>query len=226
MEVLDDAIWSSLTGAHAGLAIRKGAAVRYPAEVAPFAAVAEPSEDALSELAGVTGPGGIVVLPDFHAELLGAGWERLMDLQLTQMICESAVAPPETSASTLCAADAEDMLALAEATKPGPFGPRTVEMGRYLGIRERGRLVAMAGERLKPAGCTEVSAVCTDPAVRGRGLANGLVAALASEIQARGELPFLHVAAGSASEATATGVYERLGFRARRRVALSIVRLR
>ncbi|PPK60595.1 FR47-like protein [Actinokineospora auranticolor] len=92
-------------------------------------------------------------------------------------------------------------------------GPRTIELGTYLGIRRAGVLVAMAGERLRPPGWTEISAVCTDPAARGQGLATRLVLAVAAGIRARGETPFLHTGARNTN---AIRLYEALGFRLRR----------
>jgi predicted GNAT family acetyltransferase len=105
------------------------------------------------------------------------------------------------------------MLALVAETRPGPFFPRTIEMGTYLGIRRRGRLVAIAGERLHPPGWTEISAVCTASDYQGRGLATRLVHAVAHQIRQRGETPFLHAAA---SNIRAIGLYESLRFRLRR----------
>jgi predicted GNAT family acetyltransferase len=102
-----------------------------------------------------------------------------------------------------------EILDLVERTKPGPFAKRTIEMGRYLGIRREGRLIAMAGERLRPPGWTEVSAVCTDPDFRGQGLAARLTLAVAAGILERGELPFLHAAA---TNTNAIRLYEGLGF--------------
>ncbi|HEY3481557.1 MAG TPA: GNAT family N-acetyltransferase, partial [Streptomyces sp.] len=102
--------------------------------------------------------------------------------------------------------------------KPGPFGKRTVEMGRYLGIRRGGRLIAMAGERLRPPGWTEISAVCTDPGFQGQGLATRLVLAVSHGIAERGETPFLHATAENVS---AIRLYEALGFRLRRRLTFS-----
>ena len=122
-------------------------------------------------------------------------------------------AAPDEEAVRLGPADVPEMLALVERTQPGPFLPRTVEMGTYLGIRRDGALVAMAGERLRPPGWTEISAVCTDPAFRGAGLATRLVLAVAHGIRERGETPFLHTAAANT---TATRLYESLGFRLRR----------
>ena len=122
----------------------------------------------------------------------------------------------------LTAADVPEMLDLIARTRPGPFRPRTIEMGVYLGIRRDGRLVAMAGERLHPPGWTEISAVCTDPAFRRRGLATRLVRAVAAGIRARGETPFLHAAADNTE---AIRLYESLGFRLRREVMFGTVRV-
>jgi predicted GNAT family acetyltransferase len=105
------------------------------------------------------------------------------------------------------------MLDLVARTRPGPFLPRTIELGTYLGIRRGGALVAMAGERLRPPGWTEISAVCTDPAHQGQGLATRLVHAIAAVIRDRGETPFLHA---SADNTGAISLYESLGFRLRR----------
>jgi predicted GNAT family acetyltransferase len=114
------------------------------------------------------------------------------------------------------------MRALVARTRPGPFGPRTHEMGTYLGVVDDGELVAMAGERLHPPGYTEISAVCTDAAHRGRGLATRLVLAVTAGIRERGEVPFLHAAADNV---TAIRLYGELGFRLRARpdfVALTV----
>lgn len=111
--------------------------------------------------------------------------------------------------------DVPEMLDLAALTRPGPFWRRTHELGRYVGVHHDGRLVAMAGERLRPPGWTEISSVCTAPNFRGRGLAAQVVSTLANGIVDRGERPFLHVAADNAG---ALALYQRLGFEVRRQV--------
>ena len=115
----------------------------------------------------------------------------------------------------------DEMLALVELTKPGPFFRRTPELGSYLGIREKGQLVAMAGERLRPLGHTEISAVCTHPEYRGRGYASSLVSTLIQKITKRGEIPFLHVRTENVG---AIRVYEKLGFKTRRMINIIIVK--
>ena len=224
MHALDDPISASLRGAHAGLAVVAGRAARYPAQVSPFACLADASPAALADLAKIVPPGEpvAVMLPELPP---GGGWELLLGLEVIQMVCETTLEPPEPARTpeALGPADVPEMLGLVEATQPGPFAARTIEMGRYAGFRSGGRLVAMGGERLRPPGFTEVSAICTDLALRGRGLGEAMVRALAAGIQGRGELPFLHVMVGSAAETAAVSLYRRLGFRERRRSRLAVV---
>jgi predicted GNAT family acetyltransferase len=112
------------------------------------------------------------------------------------------------------------MLALATLTKPGPFLPRTHELGQFWGVKENGRLIAMAGERMKLPGFTEVSGVCTHPDFRGRGLAGVLSRVVATHIMNRGETPFLHA---YAANRPAISLYESLGFRLRCNVGVTVL---
>ncbi len=224
MHVLDDPVWASLRGPHAALALHAGRAARYPGEVSPFAGVERFDAAALRELAELVPPGEFIALVAPAGVVLGDAFSVVMQLGLTQLVCDKSVAPPEREPAALARADVADMLVLVDETRPGPFGPRTIEMGGYLGFREGGRLLAMGGERLRPPGHAEVSGICTHPDSRGRGLAEAIVRAVVSGIQARGELPFLHVAQGSPSEGTATALYERLGFRERMRGRVLIAR--
>jgi predicted GNAT family acetyltransferase len=105
--------------------------------------------------------------------------------------------------------DVDDIQELVRLTRPGPFLADTIELGRYLGIRRNGDLVAMAGERFRVAGATEVSAICTHPDHRGQGLAERLTMIVVDGILARGELPFLHVITDNTP---AIRLYEKLGF--------------
>jgi predicted GNAT family acetyltransferase len=79
----------------------------------------------------------------------------------------------------------------------------------------------MAGERLRPLGYTEISAVCTHPEYRGRGYASSLVFALIQKITKRDETPFLHVRAENVG---AIRLYEKLGFKTRRIINIAIVK--
>jgi predicted GNAT family acetyltransferase len=136
------------------------------------------------------------------------------------MVCDLPAEGPIRLDLRLGAEDVPEMLALAQATDPGPFSEGTIQMGRYYGRRsEDGRLAAMAGERLRLTDYTEISAVCTDPAFRGRGYARMLVAGLAAQALAEGSTPFLHVK----TENGARGLYEALGFRVRRTIQLTVL---
>ncbi|WP_327256958.1 GNAT family N-acetyltransferase [Streptomyces sp. NBC_01244] len=212
--VLDNPAWASLSGPHAAFAVRAGGlAARYAADVAVFSAIADPADprswDALRSLAG---PDGVVALSGVLAP--PTGWETVWSTPGVQLVDTALRAEPAPEAVRLGPADVPEVLELIGLTKPGPFLPRTIELGTYLGIRHRGRLVAMAGERLRPPGWTEISAVCTHPGFRGRGLASRLVRAVAAGIRARGDVPFLHTAAENTG---AIRLYESIGFTVRHR---------
>src|SRR3954471_7643250 len=219
---LDNPVRTSLTGPHARFAERRGRVVRYPEDVAPFLGLPDdPGEQDWLDVAELGGAGGVVVLASPTARP-PAGWEVLDELPGVQLVDGSGAAAPDPEAVRLGLADVPEMLDLVERTKPGPFRKRTVELGTYLGIRRDGRLAAMAGARMRlPGGWTEISAICTDPAYRGQGLAERLTLAVAHDIQARGERPFL---ATLATNAGAIRLYERLGFRHRQDVEFTAFR--
>jgi ribosomal protein S18 acetylase RimI-like enzyme len=218
--LLDNPVWSALAGPHARFAERVGGAARYPADVYAFAALADPRDpSAWADLRRLAGPGhtvrvkGVDAVPD--------GWQTVGGGQGVQLVATSLRAEEAPEAVRLGPHDVPEILDLVARTRPGPFLARTVELGTYLGIRHEGRLVAMAGERLRLPGWTEISAVCTDPAHRGRGLATRLVRAVAAGVRERGDTPFLHAAAANAR---AIRLYESIGFTLRRRTTILQVR--
>jgi ribosomal protein S18 acetylase RimI-like enzyme len=220
--VLDNPARAALTGPHAHFAERRGRVLRYPVDVTPWLALPdEPDAGDWADLAALAGPGAEVPLLGFRGEI-PADWEITFRMDGVQYVDDGLAAAPDPEAVRLGPADVPEMLDLVERTRPGPFLPRTVELGTYLGIRRGGALVAMAGERLHPPGWTEISAVCTDPAVRGEGLATRLILAVAHGIRERGETPFLHTGAGNTG---AIRLYESLGFRLRRTTAFSAARV-
>jgi ribosomal protein S18 acetylase RimI-like enzyme len=218
---LDNPAMAALLGPQAHLAERHGVALRYPADVSPFIALPDqPGADAWADLAKLTSPAGIVATAGVAAEP-GPGWHVVMRIDGVQLVADNAVGAHDADAVPLGPADVPEMLDLAARTRPGPFLPRTIEFGGYLGIRRDGVLAAMAGERLRPPGWTEISAVCTAPEFRGQGLATRLTLAVTAAIRDRGDTPFLHAAADNVS---AIRLYSALGFGLRRLAEFVVVR--
>jgi len=209
--VLDRPVWHSLTGAHAGLARIHGSAAAYDPALSPFAGTAGDTEKDWADLVELLGPRGSAVLPGSPRSVPESVRVPFRGAAL-QMVAEGWSPEPDPEAVELTLEDAAEMHDLASRCKPGPFELRTPEIGRYVGFRVDGRLVAMAGERLRPPGYTEVSAVCTDSDFRGQGFAERGIRTIAAGIVARGETPFLHVARDN----PAVRLYTRLGFVTRR----------
>jgi ribosomal protein S18 acetylase RimI-like enzyme len=217
--VLDDIVRASLTGAHEQLAQRRGRAVRYQPGVAGFAALPDdPQSEDWADLAVLAGEGAVALVG--CADDPPPGWTVVARMVGVQMIDEGLETRPDARAVRLTSDDVPEMLDLVARTNPGPFWPRTIELGTYLGFWEGGTLLAMAGERMHPPGWTEVSAVATAPEARGRGLATRLIRAVAHGIRERGETPLLHAVE---SNTNAIRLYESLGFRIRRPIEFLVV---
>lgn len=218
---LDHPVWSALTTGHRALAEGAVHARRYPAAIAPFAATSDESDTAWSELADLAKEAVVaIVTPGPPGDLRGL--DARFSASVRQMVSVEAIAPVRDAAvEMLDQRDIPAMLELTALTKPGPFLARTHELGRYIGIRDGERLAAMAGERMRLDGFTEVSAVCVHPDYRGRGYAQRLVTALMTVIRARGETPFLHVIDDNHA---AIALYERLGFMSRTTLCFTVLR--
>jgi ribosomal protein S18 acetylase RimI-like enzyme len=213
MDPLDNPVWHALTGPHESFAERHGRAARYPRDVAPFAAVVDqPDEAAWADLATLIGSGGLAVLFRDPVER-PPGWQEVFRMRALQMVAPSISHRPAVGVVELGIDDTAAARELVALTDPGPIAARTIEMGTYVGVRDGGRLVAMAGERMRVPGHHEISLVCTHPDHRNRGLGTALVLDLALRIRRRGEVPFLHVLEGNES---ATRLYRTLGFDERR----------
>lgn len=198
-----------------------GRAIRFRPSVGPFAAAADASADALHDLVALVPAGEEIVLVEPGIPILPPSMICRQSLATDQMVAiDLPAAEAEPRLIALGEDDAPAMRALAALTRPGPFAQETHRLGRFVGVREDGRLVAMAGERLRLDGFTEASAVCTHPDARGRGLARRLLIAVMHAIAARGETPFLHVYATNVS---AIALYEQIGFR--RRATLQAITL-
>jgi predicted GNAT family acetyltransferase len=219
---LDHPIWTARTTTQQALAEGDARARRYPTEVTPFADMPDLSAENFAALAALMSPTDIAVL--FTPEAVKAPAEFKVVLADTgeQMIGT----PIETPANgvdivTLGVDDVPDMIELTALTKPGPFSTRTHELGTFLGIRVDGQLVAMAGERMKPANYTEMTAVCVHPSHRGRGYGQMLLSAVSRQIVSRGEIPFLHV---FTSNHSAIALYRRQGMEIRRRLHVTVLK--
>jgi ribosomal protein S18 acetylase RimI-like enzyme len=217
MHPLDNVIWQALTTRQKCFAQGSGPARKFIADVGPLGAFEDGEGEGYKSLASLLGGkeiGAVFLNTPYEPR---EGWEYLAGAPLVQMVHENGGNSDTRSSAKIEMAelglpDSPEMLALTKLTQPGPFGPRTHELGTYLGIRNEGKLVAMAGERLKVPGYTEVSAVCTHPDFLGRGYAAALMSEIMKRIRERGETPFLHV---RADNARAIALYERLGFRTR-----------
>lgn len=224
--VLDDVAWHALSGPHAHLAATSqdgGSARRYLDEVAPFCGVERLDEHGWAELASLVGPRGVAVFLRGEVEPTPAGWAELVREPAKQYVATDLVDPvsPGAEIVELSAADALDMVALAAATEPGPVGPKCHLTGRWFGVRRDGRLIAMAGERMRVPGYGEVSGVCVDESARGEGLGAAVTLAAAHGIRERGDVPMLHVRAGNDA---GERLYARLGFEVRRMVTVVVAR--
>jgi len=228
MHALDNVIWQALTTRDAQFAESFEEARRFVREVGPLGAFREHGPQGFASLAGLVGTGGTVGLFLDDPYESRDGWDFVVGAPLLQMVCANGSKPARRATSKevpelveLGMQDSPEMIELTAMTKPGPFGPRTHELGTYLGIRSLGKLVAMAGERLKVPGHTEVSAVCTHPEQTGKGYAGILMSEVMRRILERGETPFLHV---RADNGRAIEIYKRLGFRERKLGHFAVLR--
>jgi predicted GNAT family acetyltransferase len=221
MHPLDHPVWHALTTRQAELAQGAALARRYPVDIAPFAGMPEMSAPNFAALGALMAPSDVAVLFTPDPVTAPAEFKALFAKTGEQMIGM----PAETSGRagdivTLGADDVPAMMELTKLTNPGPFAARTRELGTFLGVKADGRLVAMAGERMKPANYTEITAVCVHPDHRGRGYAQMLLGAVARQISVRGEIPFLHVFSDNDS---AIALYRRQGMEIRRRLYVTVL---
>ena len=217
---LDNPVWASLTTQHSALARNAGQAARYPADVAPFVAVRESTAQTAEQAASLIAPGELVCFVGI-APQLPSGWRIEQSVPIAQMICQSRLESVDgPDIVELSRPQLADMLALTALVYPHYFRPRTIEMGRYVGIYDGNVLAAMACERIHFDGHREISAVCAHPDYTGRGYARRLIATLTNAILDGGELPFLHF---SHDNTRAKSLYERIGFSFRTDIPLLVV---
>ena len=214
-------VWSALHTKHRHFALTAGDACRYPADVAPFAAVASPSADALLQLHSLLAPGESVwIVGESYPQPAKLAFEQT--LLCLQMVLPAELVPPASTIEILPLSNdhAPEMVALTDVAFPGFFRSRTCEMGSYFGIRSNGQLIAMGGERLTLEGYPEISGICTHPDHRGKGYAESLIWHLVRNHRREGLVSWLHV---SATNQRAIDLYRRMGFTEVRTVTLNLV---
>lgn len=219
--LLDRPAWSALTTRHAQLAEGGELARRYRPDTVPFAAARDDAPDSLRELAALAAPGQSMLLLQAGSIVLPPGLVATVSAEGVQMIAERRLPRVQDDrVEQLGEADAAEMLDLATLTKPGPFTLRAMALGSFWGLKREGRLIAMAGERMKHEGLTELSGVCVHPDFRGEGLGRLLSLFVAGEIFARGEQAYLHA---YATNVRAIALYESMGFRLRARMNVAMI---
>jgi predicted GNAT family acetyltransferase len=218
---LNRPVWSALTTGDRRFAEGGSLALRFPPDIAPFGATADNSPEAFAALRELLAEDGRVALVTIDKLKPYPGLDVVREAPIIQMIADGETPAPSEALKpiVLGPSDVPKMLPLAEQTQPGPFGPRTHELGQYIGVRIDGALAAMAGERMRLDGAVEISAVCVSPEHRGKGYAAFLVTWLVRKLREEGSTPFLHVF----TDNPAIALYERLGFRTRKTLRLTVL---
>jgi predicted GNAT family acetyltransferase len=218
---LDRPAWSALTSRHARLARGGELARRYAPGIQSFISARDDSPEALAELAGLVREEESLFLVQASEPILPAGIVATTTAAAVQMVANRRFEPfDDDRIVELGQADAEEMLELATLTRPGPFSLRSLELGRFWGVRIDGRLAAMAGERMRQEGFVEISGVCAHPDFRGRGLARLLSLFVAGKVCAEGDVPYLHA---YATNEAAIALYRSIGFRLRCRMFVAVI---
>jgi predicted GNAT family acetyltransferase len=219
--VLSRPVWSALTTGDRRFAEGGPLALRFLPDVAPFGATADDSSEAFAALSALLSHDGRVALVTVDELRPYPGLDVVREAPIVQMIADKETPAPSERMTpiVLGSKDVPEMLRLAEQTNPGPFGPRTHELGQYIGVRIDGALAAMAGERMRLDGAVEISAVCVSPDHRGKGYAAFLVAWLVRKLRGEGAMPFLH----AFTDNPAIALYERLGFTTRKTLRLTVL---
>jgi ribosomal protein S18 acetylase RimI-like enzyme len=221
MELLDNVFWHALAGPQATISAGTATARRFARGFTPLLGFATPQQPDFGALSPFCEAGEQFYCADWTGTA-PPDWRVDVEGTMYRMVWDGPAPATDEApeAIPLTPAHADQAMALAALTKPGPFGPRTIEMGEYFGLFEAGRLIAMTGERMHAPGLREVSGVCTHPGQQGRGLARKLIAKVVRRHLLRGETPFLHVMTGNTG---AVKLYQSMGFRVWREGPVRVV---
>ena len=221
--ILDNPAFNALNTGNKELAKGNGQAKYFPADISPFAGLAENTTAnfrLLHDVAPADAVFGFItpIEIDFPDQ-----WKVLQRMDVLQLVCETPVRELEANEQIVSLGEVHipAMLALTKLTNPGPFAQRTIDFGHYKGIFDGNKLIAMAGQRLNPSPYAEISAVCTHPDCLGRGYAAQLLLSHVHRIKAASGIPFLHVLS---SNTRAINVYQPLGFVTRKEISIYIIK--
>ena len=207
---LDNIFWHALSGAHAAYSSGGATARRYAQGFSPIVAFADPIRPDFAALLPHCAPGEQFYTACWNEDT-ATGWGIVAEARMYRMVWDAPAPDPEEGEFVpLGKEHVGQAMELAILTRPGPFGPRTMELGDYIGCFVDGRLAAMAGERARAGQFREISGVCTHPDFQGRGLARRLMAKLIGRELQRGETPILHVMCHNEG---AHRLYLKMGFR-------------
>lgn len=223
MKQLDNPVWSALASTHRHFALGTDTAKRYPSDFLPFVAFDPNAIKPLETLKDLRPNEDVCIIGDLPE--IPSSWTVLKKLECDQMVCPDLIAVKADDTIELLKLGQEDepeMFELINSIQPGFYKDHTANLGSYFGIRVKGKLVAMAGERIKMTGLSEVSAVCTHPDHTGKGFAAQLVSVVCKNMIAQGNIPFLHVLS---SNSRAVQLYERLGFVKRRSILFCLLKI-
>ena len=221
--LLDNLFWHALVGPHARFALGEGEVRRFATGFSPIVGFANPDQPSFDALLGYCKPGESFYCDGWSGPA-PAGWQVDVEARMWKMVWRGPMPAQDEApeAQPLGPEQLPQVLELVELTRPGPFGPRTIELGEYFGLVDEtsGRLMAMAGERCAAGSLREISGVCTHPDYQGRGLARRLMLKLIRREMQRGEIPVLHVMSGNEG---ARALYRRMGFQEHRESVVRVV---
>jgi GNAT superfamily N-acetyltransferase len=223
-QLLDNIFWQTLSGPHACFSTGTDRARRYAPGFSPIVGFPDPHRPDFEALRPFCEPGEHFYC-DAWTGAAPPGWHIEAEATMYRMVWRGAMPAGDAApdAVPLGPEHAQQAVELAALTRPGPFGPRTIELGEYFGYFDAdGRLMAMAGERMAAAGLREISGVATHPDHQGRGLARRLMEKLVRRQLLRGETPFLHVMRANTA---AHELYLRMGFADWRETPVRVVAL-
>ncbi len=219
--ILDNIVWHTLCGLHAPFAVGTNTVKRYAPGFSPVTCFSEPDNPDFEALSTLCDPGEAIFCEGW-AGATPAGWKIHMETRVLRLVWngDAPQEDPAPEAILLRTEHIEQAVSLAELTRPGPFGPRTIELGEYFGVFDGNHLVSMAGERFCAGTYREISGVCTHPDHRGQGYATRLMKKLILRQTQRGEIPFLHVISDNHA---ARDLYLAMGFEIYRESALRVI---